>query len=361
VFGHLGDRIGRKNTLLATLVVMGGSSFLIGVLPTYATAGYLAPALLVVLRILQGMSAGGEMAGASALTVEEAPAGRRAFYSGFISSGISTGTLLASLVFLPVAAMPAEVRDTWGWRIPFWLSIVVVFVGYLVRRRLEEPEIFVDERRRNATPKLPIVTLFRSSLRPFAVVAVMSLFIVINTFMQSFGLAFATQVGTFSPSEMLWANVAGNLVAVCSQPFIGMLADRIGRRPVFVTGMAGSVVLAFVYFAAISGGHLAVVFLATCLVTGITYAMANGVYTSWFAEQFSVQVRYTGLAVALQIGILLAGFTPAIGTALVGGRIDNWLPAACIVAAAALVAGVGALCARETYRTPLDELGTTGR
>lgn len=214
IFGHLGDRVSRKNTLVATLTIMGASTFLIGVLPTFQTAGYLAPILLVVLRILQGLSAGGETAGASTLTVEESPEGRRAFYASFTSSGISAGIVLASLVFLPVAALPEAARDSWGWRVPFLLSVVVLIVAYLVRRRLEEPEVFVDEKDAHRRARLPMVGLFRSNPKAFLVVVLMSLVIVITTFMQSFGLAYATQISTLSPADMLWTSVAGNVLAV---------------------------------------------------------------------------------------------------------------------------------------------------
>ncbi|QKS18890.1 MFS transporter [Curtobacterium sp. Csp1] len=360
-FGHLGDRIGRKNTLVLTLTIMGASTFLIGVLPTYATAGYLAPILLVVLRILQGLSAGGETAGASTLTVEESPEGRRAFFTSFTSSGISAGIVLASLVFVPIAALPAEARDTWGWRIPFLLSLVVLVVAYLVRRRLEEPRAFTAEQYRREVPKLPIVQLFRTHWGPFLTVVLMSFVIIINTFMQSFGLAFATQIGTLQAADMLWASVVGNLVAVVSQPFLAQLADRIGRRPVFAGGLILSAGLVFVYFSSISAGNMPLVFVTTCVITGITYAAANGIYTSWFAEQSGVQVRYSGLAIGLQVGILNAGFSPALGTALVGGNIDNWLPAAFIVVGAAAIALIGAALARETFRTPLDLLGNGPR
>ncbi|HEV8177742.1 MAG TPA: MFS transporter, partial [Gemmatimonadales bacterium] len=174
VFGHLGDKIGRKNTLVMTLVLMGGATFLIGVLPDFNTAGYWAPALLVLLRLMQGLSAGAETAGASALTTEEAPEGRRGFFASFAMSGISFGIVLASLAFLPVAAMSEADRLSWGWRIPFWLSILVLIVAFLVRRSLDEPEVFEEKHDHGELVKLPFVKMFRTHPAQFFQVALMS-------------------------------------------------------------------------------------------------------------------------------------------------------------------------------------------
>ncbi|MGX5358156.1 MFS transporter [Kocuria sp. KH4] len=357
VFGHLGDKIGRKNTLVMTLVLMGAATFLIGVLPDFATAGYWAPALLVLMRILQGMSAGGETAGASALTMEESPLGRRAFFPSFAMSGISAGIVLASLAFLPVAAMSEEARLSWGWRIPFWLSLIVLIVAYLVRRSLEEPEVFEEKAEHEDLVKLPFAEMFRTHPAQFFQVTLMSFQTVTNTFMQAFGLAYATQVVGIPAATMLWVSILGNTLAIVTQPLFAGLSDRYGRKPVFIGGVTGSAVLIFVYFNVLSTGNVPMVFLASTLITAGTYAMSNSIYPGWFPELFNVRVRYSGMAIGLQIGILCAGFTPTLGTALVGGDPANWGPAAWIVAGSSIIATVGAMWAQETYRTPLQQLG----
>ncbi|MHC5557823.1 MFS transporter [Kocuria sp. U4B] len=357
VFGHLGDKIGRKNTLVITLVLMGGATFLIGVLPDFATAGYWAPGLLVFLRILQGMSAGGETAGASALTMEESPVGRRGFFPSFAMSGISAGIVLASLAFLPVAAMSEEARLSWGWRIPFWLSLVVLVVAYLVRRSLEEPEVFEEKAEHHDLVKLPFAEMFRTHPAQFFQVTLMSFQTVTNTFMQSFGLAYATKIVGIPTSTMLWVSILGNVLAIFSQPLFAALSDRFGRKPMFIGGVTGSAVLIFVYFNVLSTGNIPMIFLASTLITAGTYAMSNSIYPGWFPELFNVRVRYSGMAIGLQIGILCAGFTPTLGTALVGGDPANWGPAAWIVAGSSVIATIGALWAKETYRTPLEQLG----
>ncbi|CAN7502018.1 MFS transporter [Arthrobacter sp. LjRoot78] len=360
VFGHLGDKIGRKNTLVLTLVLMGSATFLIGVLPDFNTAGYWAPALLVLLRLMQGLSAGAETAGASALSTEEAPEGRRGFFASFAMSGISAGIVLASLAFLPVAAMSEADRLAWGWRIPFWLSLVVLIVAYLVRRSLEEPEVFEEKHDHGELVKLPFAKMFKTHPAQFFQVALMSFETVTNTFMQSFGLAYAVSVGV-PASTMLWVSITGNIIAVVSQPFMAWLSDRYGRRPIFITGVLGSGLMIFVYFSVISTGNIPMIFLTSTLITAGTYAMSNAIYPAWFSELFNVKVRYSGMAIGLQVGILCAGFTPLLGTALVGADKANWGPAAWIVAASSLLAVAGAYWARETSKTPLRELGNPVR
>ena len=356
VFGHLGDKIGRKTTLIMTLVLMGASTFLIGVLPDFNTAGYFAPALLVLLRLMQGLSAGAETAGASTLTMEEAPHGRRGLFASFAGSGISAGLVLASLAFVPIAAMSEADRLAWGWRIPFWLSVLVLLVAFLVRRSLAEPEVFEEKHEEGELVRLPIARMFRTHPAQFAQVALMSFQSVASTFMPAFGLAYAVSVGV-SASTMLWVTIASHGLSVITQPFLAWLADRLGRRPVFITGVLGSGVMIFAYFSVISTGNIPMIFLVSILITAGTSAMSNAVHPSWFSELFNVKVRYSGMAIGLQAGILCAGFAPMLGTALVGPDEANWGPAAWIVAVASLIAATGALWARETSRTPVRELG----
>ena len=310
LFGHLGDKIGRKSTLVLTLVMMGGATFLIGLLPDFSTAGYWAPALLVLLRLMQGLSAGAETAGASALTMEEAPTGRRGFFASFAMSGISFGIVLASLAFLPVAAMSEADRLAWGWRIPFWSSILVLLVAYLVRRTLEEPEVFEEKHDHGELVKLPFAKMFKTHPAQFFQVALMSFQVVTNTFMQSFGLAYAVAVGV-SASTMLMVSILGNVIAIATQPFAARVSDKFGRRVVFITGVVGSGLMIFVYFSVISTGNIPMIFVASTLITAGTYAASNAVYPAWFSELFNVKVRYSGMAIGLQIGILCAEADPA--------------------------------------------------
>jgi len=355
VLGQLGDRIGRKRVLLACLVSMGASTFLIGCLPTYSVAGAAAPAALVVLRLVQGISAGGEIAGSSVLIVEHAPDGRRGLFGAWAINGPIAGFVLSNTVFVAVTALPDEVLYTWGWRIPFWLSLLVLVVAYLVRRTIEEPEVFVASARdRPAT--LPLVELVRHHLGAVLRLTGCALFTVVNTVVAVFGLAYATGTAGLSPSFMLLVSIVANVVAIPVQTLGGHLSDRIGRRPVMITGSAGCAVGIFGYFAAIAAHQPALVLLAAIVLTGGFYSLANGVYPAFFVEMFDVRVRYTGTAIGLQISQLVAGFAPLAATALAGGH-GAWTPAAILTAAVCLVAVVATRTARETAREPLRDLG----
>ncbi|WP_374727354.1 MFS transporter [Haloactinomyces albus] len=357
ILGHFGDKLGRKKVLLLTLLLMGSGTFLIGCLPSYDAIGIWAPVLLVALRLLQGVSAGGETAGASSLIIEHAPSDKRSFYGSWTMNGISSGIVLASLVFIPVAGMPDEQLYSWGWRIPFWSSIVVLVVAYFVRRTLDEPEIFEEEAKDNHAAKLPFAEMIRNHWSDVLRLALCSLFTMVNTMVTVFALQYATGTVGLDRSLMLQVAVLSNVVALIFQPLSGYVADRLGRKPVFVIGCLGCAVLIFAYFAAITAGNFFLIFTVGLLLTGVLYSMPNGIYPAFFTEMFTVRVRYTGMAIGLQIGLITAGFTPAVATALVGGRADDWAPVAWMTAIICVVSAIAAATARETYQTPLEDLG----
>jgi MFS family permease len=358
VFGHFGDRVGRRGVLITTLLLMGASSFAIGVLPGYASAGVLAPVLLVVCRLLQGLSAGGEAAGASTLTLEYAPEGRRAFFTSFTMAGFAAGMVLATLVFIPVAALPQEALEAWGWRIPFLLSTVVVLVAYLIRRRLDETPVFTQVEHEHEVAQLPLVTLVRTQWRDLVRVVCCSLFAVFQSIFAVFGLAYATSEGVgLDQDTMLWVSVLANAGAIVAIPAWAALADRIGRRPVWIIGALGSTVSVFAYFWAISTGSLVLVFVVGFLFAALLYSAMNGLWPAFFTEMFDARVRYSGFAIGTQIGFLIAGFAPSIGFAIMTDGASGWLPVAIFAGGCGLFSAAAAFTARETYRTPLRELG----
>lgn len=360
ILGHFGDKLGRKNVLVFTLVLMGGSTFLIGCLPDFNAIGIWAPILLVFLRICQGLSAGGETAGASTLTIEQAPADKRGLYGSWALNGIVSGLILASLVFLPIAALPEKDLLSWGWRIPFWSSLLVLGLAYVIRRSLEEPEIFEEAKEHRKTAKLPLVTVIKDHGWDVVRVAFASLFTVVNTVVTVFALSFATQNMGVPTAAMLWVTIITNVAALFTQPLTAMLSDRIGRKPVFITGCLGSAVSIFFYFQAISTGNFALILAAGLVTTSLFYSAANGLYPAFFSEMFDVKVRYTGVAVGLQLGLLIAGFSPAIATWLNGGDRTNWMPVAVFTAVVCMLAAIATATARETFRTPLQLLGRKG-
>ena len=201
--GHLGDKYGRKRVLLLTVTMMGVATFLVGCLPTYDDIGLWAPAMLVVLRLVQGFSASGEQAGANSLSLEHADEHRRAFFTSFTLSGTQAGAILATAVFLPIGALPDEQLLTWGWRVPFWLSLAVTAVAYVLRRQLQEPEVFHELQEHHETATAPVVELFRDHWRTVVRIAACASFAMVNTIVNVFALAYATKVAGVDRGTML--------------------------------------------------------------------------------------------------------------------------------------------------------------
>src|SRR6201981_4097322 len=235
VLGHWGDTHGRKNVLLVCLFVMGCSTLLVGVLPTYDQVGIWAPILLVALRLVQGFAVAGEISGASSMVLEHAPFGRRGFFASFTLQGVQAGQILAAAVFLPIATyMSKDEFMLWGWRIPFLLSFFVVVIGYLIRREVDETPAFAKESEEGKIPRAPIIQAFKTSWADMLRVVCMALMNVIPVVATIFGAAYAVQpaygIG-FKPDVYLWIPVIGNITAVLVIPLVGNLSDKIGRRP----------------------------------------------------------------------------------------------------------------------------------
>lgn len=357
ICGHLGDKFGRKRVLLLTLLLMGTSTFLIGCLPTYSQIGMAAPVLIVVLRLVQGLSAGGESPGSSSLTLEHAPDRKRGFYTSWTMSGIMFGIVLSTLVFIPVASMPEDQLLSWGWRIPFLASAVVTVVAFILRRLLEEPTVFAEVKEHDDVVKVPLITLFRHHWATVLRVTMMSLFTIINTIINVFALSYATSVVGVEKGLMLTVIAVANLAAVGMGPLTGMLADRIGRKPVFVSGLLLQTGMVYVFFTALTSANVPLIFVTGILLIGVAYTATNSIYPAYFPEQFPVKVRYSGMAISLMFGLLLAGFAPAISELLIGGDKANWLPVATFAAVACAISAIAALMAPETFKTPTALLG----
>jgi MFS family permease len=356
VLGHVGDRFGRKRVLVWTIVLMGASTFAIGCLPSYAMAGTVAPVLLVVARLLQGFSAGGEQAGANSMTLEHSPDDRRAFFTSFTLSGTQAGSILATAVFLPIAALPQEDLLSWGWRIPFWLSVFVIAAGILIRRTLDETPVFTEKVAGHEKESLPITTLFRSHWAPLLRVVLAALVSSISTLASVWALSYATGTAGLSRPAMLWVSILANVTALAAIPLFARMADRMGRRPVFIAGCLASGVMLFAYLCSISLGNYALVFLCGIVLSGVVYSAANGVWPAFYGEMFPAKVRLTGMAIGTQIGFAIGGFVPTIAAAVVGEGTSGWVPVAVLGAVLCVIAAVAAGTARETAQVSLADL-----
>nr|WP_244108992.1 MFS transporter [Burkholderia anthina] len=355
--GHIGDKFGRKRVLVLTLVLMGASTFLVGCLPTYGHVGMLAPALLVLLRLCQGFSASGEQAGANSMSLEHAPSNRRAFFTSFTLSGTQAGLILATAVFLPISRLPEDQLLSWGWRVPFWLSAVVVLVGYLIRRNLNETPVFEEEQRTRHVARMPLAVLFKHYSGDVLRVVLCALVSTVSTIFGVFALSYAVNVIKIDRGTMLWVAILTNIVALVAIPLFAMLADRIGRKPVYLFGILGPAILMFPYLWSIEQQNVPLIFLFGVLMSGVAYSASNGIWPAFFAEMFDTRVRLSGMAIGTQIGFALAGFAPTIAAALMKPGPGAWVPVAWFVACACALAALSTLTARETYDIEMDDLG----
>jgi len=361
LMGHIGDGVGRKKVMIWTMLLMGVATFLVGCLPSYAVIGLWAPGLLVTLRILQGLSAAGEQAGANSMSFEHAPFGRRGYYTSWTLSGTFGGQVLAPAVVLPLVAVLSEDQLlTWGWRVPFWISAVIVVVGLMLRRTLDETPVFEEEARRGSVPRAPLRELFRGHTPTVVKVFFAALISSVGTTFSVFGLSYATSAtygNGVSTTTMLWLAIVANVVGMVVIPLFAVISDRVGRKPVFIVGDVLCAAMSAVFIWAISTGNVPLIWVTGILMGGVVYCLTNAVWPATYAEQFPTSVRLSGMAIGTQFGFALGGFVPLILAALVGQGSTAWIPPAAFIAAVCLVSACSVATMREAFRTPLEELG----
>jgi MFS family permease len=358
VLGNLGDRIGRKRVLMITILLMGIATFCVGLLPTYSQIGVLAPVLLVLLRLLQGFSAGGESPGATALTLEHSPEGRRGYFTSFGMVGFAVGTSIATVVFVPIALLPDDALTTWAWRVPFLFSAVVAVLAFIIRRTMHEPPIFEAMEAEGDTKKAPVVELLKYQKLGVLRVIMMTFLAVMMTTFTVFALAYGTGVVGVDRTAMLIIDAIAIALGVVFIPLAGRLSDRVGRRPVLLAAAIGGSASVFFYFWCISTGSIPLIAIGAVINMSLAFSCYNGVYCCFFSEQFSAPVRYSGMAVGQQLALLITGFTPLIGGLLLGPGVDGWIPVALFVTGCMAVGAVGVIISPETAKVPLGELGT---
>jgi MFS family permease len=336
-----------------TILMMGVSTFLVGCLPTYNSIGLWAPALLVLLRLMQGFSASGEQSGGNSLTLEHAPDDRRAFFSSFTLTGTQCGLVIATAAWLPIGALPEDQLLSWGWRIPFWLSAVVVAAGVLIRRRLDETPLFEEAAAEGELEQTPVGELLRDHRAGVIRVILVALGSTVSTIFAVYALSYAVDTKGLDKTTMLWVAIVTNVVALAAIPAFATLADRIGRKPVLIAGALSSGALMFAYLAAIDSKDYVLIFLAAIAMSGVTYSAFNGVQPALYGEMFPTKVRLSGMAIGTQIGYAIGGFAPTAAAAIDGG---GWMPVALYVLGASVIAAIAAFTARETCRVPLQQL-----
>ena len=355
LFGHLGDRIGRKNVLSTTLVIMGTATVLIGCLPGYTTIGYWAPALLVALRLLQGLAFGGELGGAVLLASEHADPRRRGFYSSLPNAGISVGLLLGNLAFLAISRMEPAALLSWGWRIPFWAGALLVVIGWASRRSIAESPEFQRNKAAANLPSKPLVEVLRDSRRQVLLAAGIVAGISSSAYaIITYSLSFAKQASV--PS---WQPLVGILAASALHmlwiPFAGALSDRFGRVPVFVSGTVAMAAIFPFFFSLLTSGSTSAVLLVYLVLFGAAYGAGVAVYPVLLTEAFRTRVAYSGISLGMQLGNIVGGFTPFLATLVVAGPGASVL-GLCLGLLALISAGCAIGIARVSRRGPAGEI-----
>lgn len=339
VFGHLGDRIGRKRALVASLLIMGIGTFCVGLLPGYASIGVWAPVLLVALRFVQGIAVGGEWGGAVLIGVEHAPRGKRTFYGAFAQLGSPAGLLLSTLMLALFAALPEDEFLAWGWRVPFLFSAVLIAVGLVIRLRVaESPQFLAAREKAEAHEGLPLVETLRTAWREvvlgiFAIIVSIGGFYIISTFM----LAYVTTQLHVPKSTALTGQIIVAIVEGVTLLYFARLGDRFGRSKVAVAGGVFTAVWAFPMFALVNTGNTAAIWVGMSVaILGITATYA--VMAALVAGLFTVRTRYTGISLAYQFsGVVGGGLAPLLATYLLGRTHGSYVPAALLLVVMALM------------------------
>jgi MFS transporter, MHS family, shikimate and dehydroshikimate transport protein len=317
VFGHFGDRIGRKPVLIITFLMMGGATILMGLLPTYAAIGTAAPLMLAALRIVQGLALGGEYGGAALLVSETCPPGRRGLFSSAALIGLAAGSMLGTAVFGLFSALPAAQFLSWGWRVPYLLSLLLVIIGLWIRMRVDETPDFKRVESAQKIQRLPIVQVLRHDMkRVLLICGARSGETIQYNVVAVFALGYSTKYHGINPAVFLSAISISSLLSIIVMPLSGALSDRIGRRP--VGRLAGLTAIAFgtAFIPLVGSGSAVWVTVAVISMLGLSAGIGNALPSAYFPELFDAPVRYTAVSLGYQLGTVVGGLTPAICTVL---------------------------------------------
>lgn len=357
IFSHIGDRIGRKKTLVLTLSLMGVATFGMGLLPTYQAVGIWAPILLITLRLVQGLGIGGEWGGALLLAVEYAPAEKRGLFGAIPQMGVTIGMLLGTIALSIMTLLPESAFMTWGWRLPFIFSALLVFFGLWIRKGIDETPSFKKVKESGEVPKLPIVETLKNYWREVLIavgakVVETAPFYIFSTFVVSY----ATSNLGFSRTATLTAVMIATIITTILIPFMGKLSDTIGRKKLFIGGTIGMALFAFPYFWLLQQKSVLLLIVATVIGLGVIWAPITAVLGTMFSEIFDARIRYTGITLGYQIGAALAGGTaPLVATALLNRFNNSYVPVAIYIIFASLLSLAAIWAVKDRSNQKLDE------
>ncbi|WP_350300059.1 MFS transporter [Peribacillus frigoritolerans] len=361
IFSHIGDRIGRKKTLVLTLSLMGVATFGMGLLPTYQAVGIWAPILLITLRLVQGLGIGGEWGGALLLAVEYAPAEKRGLFGSIPQMGVTIGMLLGTVALSIMTLLPENAFMTWGWRIPFIFSALLVFFGLWIRKGIDETPSFKKVKESGEVPKLPIVETLKNYWREVLIavgakVVETAPFYIFSTFVVSYATA---NLG-FSRTATLTAVMIATIITTILIPIMGNLSDKIGRKKLFIGGTIGMALFAFPYFWLLQQKSVLLLIVATVIGLGVIWAPITAVLGTMFSEIFDAKIRYTGITLGYQIGAALAGGTaPLVATALLDRFNNSYVPVALYIIFASVLSLAAIWAVKDRSNQKLDETHNT--
>jgi MHS family shikimate/dehydroshikimate transporter-like MFS transporter len=357
IFGYYGDKLGRKRTLIICLLLMGLGTFCIGLLPSYEKVGVMAPILLVSLRVLQGIAVGGEWGGAVLLAIEHSPKGKRGFYGSWPQMGVPVGLLLSTVVFSAFSSLSQEQFLAWGWRIPFLVSIVLVLTGLFIRLKVMETPAFIQAKEAGNHIKNPLKEVLRTSKKQ-VLIALGSRFANDASYYISnvFVLLYATKYLSLDKTMFLGGISVAAIIELFTIPLFGALTDKIGRRPVFMAGCLFFVIFAFPFFWLVETKITALIWIALILWIAVGHAATFAPMSSFIAERFDTNTRYTGSSISYQLsGILVGGPAPFLATALLTWAGHYW-PIALYVVILGVISFVSVYVATETYQKDLTNV-----
>lgn len=352
LFSHIGDRIGRKKTLVLTLSLMGISTMAIGLLPSYHTIGIWAPILLIFFRLLQGIGIGGEWGGALLLAVEYAPKEKRGFFGSVPQVGIPIGMVLGTLVLSLMTLLPDDQFLNWGWRIPFILSALLVVLGLWIRNGIDETPAFKEVQKEGKVPKLPIIDTLRYHWRE-VLIAVGAKFVETAPFyiFSTFIVSYATLNLGFSKTVTLNAVMIASVITSLLIPMMGALSDKVGRKKLYVIGTVIMILYMFPYFWMVNQGSVWLLVIATILGLGIIWAPITAVLGTFFSEIFAPEIRYTGVTLGYQIGAALAGGTAPLIAVTFLSYYESYIPIALYIMATGVISLVAISFAKNKRNT----------